>query len=201
MSQISIETYEDQYFKSMVDLVVSSFESKFCCRQTLTQEDIKNILYIMWDVKAGDHGYLHYVAKEEDLVVGVVLVQCGEIRESHKKIPIFQLFCQYGFFNILLLIYKLTVLEIYKPEDCYIEHIAVAEALRGRGIGEKLITHAEKELKDRGFSTLSLAVAKGNPAKHLYDRAGFQEIASVSSRNKEFFTGIRQWFFMRKKLI
>jgi GNAT superfamily N-acetyltransferase len=36
--------------------------------------------------------------------------------------------------------------------------------MRGRGIGEMLIAQAEKELKNRGFSSLSLAVAKGNPA-------------------------------------
>ncbi len=201
MPKINIEKYQEKYFKDMTDLIVSSFKSKLCHRQKLTPDDIKNILYTTWDIKAMDNGYLHYVAKEEEKVVGVILIKCGENRKSHKKIPVFELFRRYGLLNILLLTYKLSILEIYKPEDCYIEHIAVDETLRGMGIGEMLITYAEKELKDRGFSSLSLAVAKDNPAKRLYDRIGFKDISSVSSRNKGYFTGIRHWFFMRKRLI
>ncbi len=201
MPQINIEKYQDKYFKDMTDLIVSSFKSKLCHRQKLTPDDIKNILYTTWDITAMDNGYLHYVAKKEEKVVGVILIWCGEIQKSNKKVPAFELFRRYGFLNMLLLTYKLSILEIYKPEDCYIEHIAVDEAMRGTGIGEMLIKHAEKELKERGFSTLSLAVAKGNPAKHLYDRVGFQDINSISSRFKGYFTGIRHWFFMRKRLI
>jgi ribosomal protein S18 acetylase RimI-like enzyme len=52
--------------------------------------------------------------------------------------------------------------------------------MRGRGIGEMLIAQAEKELKNRGFSSLTLAVAKGNPAKHLYDRIGFRETSFIN---------------------
>lgn len=201
MPKIKIEKYQDKYFKDMTDLIVSSFKSKLCHRQKLTPDDIKNILYTTWDIPATDNGYLHYVVKKEEKVVGVILIRCGEIQKSNKKVPVFELFRRYGFINMLLLTYKLSILEVYKPEDCYIEHIAVDEAMRGTGIGEMLIKHAEKELKERGFSTLSLAVAKDNPAKHLYDRVGFQDINSISSRFKGYFTGIRHWFFMRKRLI
>jgi len=200
MSQINIEKYQDQYFIDMVDLIVEAFIGKLCYRQRLTQDDIKNILRISWDISSDDEGYLHYVAKKDQKIVGVILIKCKKTRKSQKKVAIFNLFRQYGFFNILILTFKLSVLEIHKPKDCYIEHIAVDESMRGQGIGERLITQAETELKNRGYSSLTLAVAKGNPAKHLYDRVGFKKVSMTNNLYMGYFAGIRQWNIMEKGL-
>jgi ribosomal protein S18 acetylase RimI-like enzyme len=202
MQQIKIENYQDTYFKEMTALITQSFLSKLCHRQSLSPNDIKKILYLTWDINTEDTGYLHYVAKEEEKVIGVILIQYGkkQKRTSRKKISIFALIRRYGFYNMLFLIYKLSVLEIHKPKNCYIEHIAVDESMRGRGIGEMLLSHGERVLKDMGFSSLSLAVAKENPAKHLYDRMGFKDIKDINSRYKGFFTGINEWIFMGKEI-
>jgi ribosomal protein S18 acetylase RimI-like enzyme len=202
MQQIKIENYQDTYFKEMTALITQSFLSKLCHRQSLSPNDIKKILYLTWDINTEDTGYLHYVAKEEEKVVGVILIQFGkkQKRTSRKKISIFPLIRSYGLYNMLFLIYKLSVLEIHKPKGCYIEHIAVDESMRGRGIGEMLLSHGERVLKDMGFSSLSLAVAKENPAKHLYDRMGFKDIKDINSRYKGFFTGINEWIFMGKEI-
>ena len=200
MTQINIEQYHDRDFKEVISLLVSSFESKFCHRQNLTSCSIENILYATWDIKENDPGYLHFVAKRQEKVVGVILIQNGKTQKSKKKIPFFSLCCRYGYFNILLLTFKLSVLEIFIPDDCYIEHIAVDKSLRGKGIGEMLLSYAEEALKDSGFTTLSLAVAESNPAKNLYDRKGFEEIKHINSCFKGFFIGISQWVFMRKNI-
>jgi ribosomal protein S18 acetylase RimI-like enzyme len=200
MPSISIEKYQDKYFEEMLSLLVSSFESKFCHRQSLTPDDIKNILYTTWNINAEDTGYLHFVAKEGERIVGAILVKCGKTEKSSKGFPVFSLCRRYGFLNILLLTFKLSVLEIFKPKDCYIEHIAVDQSMRGNGIGGLLISHSGRILKETGFSTLSLAVAKSNLAKHLYDRNGFKDVDYINSRVKGYFIGINQWVLMRKNL-
>lgn len=200
MSQITIENYQDLDFKEMTNLVVSSFKSKFCHRQKLTPDDMKDILSLTWDIKAGDTGYLHYVAKEKGKVVGVILIQYGEKQKNQRKIPFFNLFHRYGFLNMMLLTYKLSFLEIHKPQGCYIEHIAVEESMRGKGIGKMLLSHGEEKLKNMGFSSISLAVAKDNPAKDLYDRMKFNEISHRNNPFKGYFIGVRHWIFMRKEL-
>jgi Acetyltransferases len=200
MSQIQIIKYQDTDFKGIIGLLVNAFESKFLHRQNLNPNDVKHILALTWDISAADTGYLHFIAKEDERVVGTILIQCGKTQKSQKKFPFLSLVRQYGLFNMLFLTFKLSVLEIFKPQDCYIEHIAVDQLMRGKGIGEMLLFHAEETLKDMGFSTLSLAVAKENPAKHLYDRMGFQDINYMNSRFKGFFIGINEWIFMQKTL-
>lgn len=201
MTQISIEKYKDSNFKEVISLLVSSFESKFCYRQNLTISNIENILYSIWDIKAENSSYLHFVAKKDGKVVGVILIRFGKQLKSHKKIPFFHLCYCYGLFNMLLLIFKLSVLEIFTIRDCYVEHIAVDKSMRGKGVGELLISYAEEVLSGMGFSSLSLVVAESNPAKNLYDRKGFKDIEHISSRFKEYFIGINKWVFMRKSLI
>lgn len=201
MVQISIEKYQDSDFKEVISLLVSSFESKFCHRQKLTMSSIENILYSIWDIKAENSNYVHFVAKKDGKVIGVILIRLGKQRKSDKKIPFFTLCYRYGLFNMLLFIFKLAVLEMITIEDCYIEHIAVDNFTRGKGVGELLISYAEEVVRGMGFSSLSLVVAESNPAKHLYDRKGFKDIEHISSSFNEYFIGINQWVFMKKNLI
>lgn len=201
MAQISIEKYKDSDFKEVISILVSSFEKKFYHMQSLTKDSIENILYSIWDIKAENSSYVHFVAKNNEKVVGVILIQVGKQLKSNKKIPFFNLCYHYGFVNMLFMIFKLFALERFTVEDCYVEHIAVDKFMRGKGVGELLISQAEEVLSGMGFSSLSLVVAESNPAKHLYDRRGFKEIEHISSRFKGYFIGINQWVFMRKNLI
>lgn len=198
--QISIEKYQDKEFKEVISLLVSSFESKFLHRQSLNQNDIENILYSIWDIRAEDPDYLHFVAKENQKIVGVILIRYGRVRKSQKKIPFLRLSHQYGPLNTLMLMFKLFILEIFNSQECYIEHIAVDNSMRGMGIGDKLISYCEAVLIDMGYPTLTLAVAADNPAKHLYARKGFIEIKHINHWSKKFFIGISHWVFMKKFL-
>jgi ribosomal protein S18 acetylase RimI-like enzyme len=201
MAQISIEKYQDSDFKEVIAILVSSFENKFYHRQNLKMGDIENILYSIWDIKAENSSYVHFVAKKDGKVAGVILIRVGKRQKSNKKIPLFNLCYHYGLFNMLFLIFKLFALEKFTVEDCYVEHIAVNKFMRGKGIGELLISYGEEVLSGMGFSSLSLVVAESNPAKHLYDRKGFKEMEHISSSFKGYFIGINQWVFMRKNLI
>lgn len=196
--QVSIETYQDKDLKEMVPLLVSAFQSKFLHRQSLCQSDIENILYALWDIQAEDASYLHFVAKVKKKIVGVILVQYKPLSKKQTKFPFFRLSRQYGFFPMLLLLGKLFMLKTSRFEECYIEHIAVDESMRGNGIGEQLISHCEELLIKMGYPSLTLAVAADNPAKHLYHRLGFQDEKYTHDGSKEFLIGIGQWILMKK---
>lgn len=55
--------------------------------------------------------------------------------------------------------------------------VAVREGHRGRGLGARLMTELADAARAAGFSRLSLSVATDNPARRLYDRLGYREIA------------------------
>lgn len=198
--QVRIEKYQDKDFKEVISLLVSSFKSKFLHRQSLSQSDIENILYSIWHIKAEEPGYLHFVAKANQKIVGVILIQYEKTPKKRKTVPLFYLIRQYGLLNMLLLLFKLFVLESSNIQECYIEHIAVDESMRGKGVGEQLISYCETLLINMGYPTLTLTVAVNNPAKHLYSRKGFKEINYIDHGSKGFLTGISQWSFMRKNL-
>lgn len=64
--------------------------------------------------------------------------------------------------------------------------IIVKEGMRGKGIGKALIEALMKHAKEKfKIEVLHLEVYEGNPAKRLYDRAGFKEFGRQSRFIKE----------------
>ncbi|MDF7808595.1 GNAT family N-acetyltransferase [Pontiellaceae bacterium B12219] len=56
--------------------------------------------------------------------------------------------------------------------------LAVAEAVRGRGVGRKLMVRAEREARKRGSIKMNLEVRADNiPAMRLYEKLGFEKTA------------------------
>lgn len=199
MSNIRIEIYQNTDFDEMLSLIIDAFESKFCLRPKLDVSTVKDILSSIWIVPDQSLGYLHLVAKEEEKIVGVMLVKYGEQLKKHPQFSFFNLCLKYGFLNMLEFFLKLYILEAFTTKECYVEHIAVAESARGKGIGSLLLLEGEELLKKMHFKSLSLIVAKENPAKHLYERIGFKDINYLNSKSKKYFLGIGEWIFMRKE--
>jgi len=54
--------------------------------------------------------------------------------------------------------------------------LAVRPGHRGRGIGTRLLSETIDLARRRGIPALGLSVAKANPARRLYLRAGFVEV-------------------------
>ena len=54
--------------------------------------------------------------------------------------------------------------------------IAVVPSRRGRGYGHELLSGLLDCARKDGFGAISLSVAKDNPARHLYERYGFQQV-------------------------
>ena len=51
--------------------------------------------------------------------------------------------------------------------------MAVVSAFRGHGVGTRLLVALLQAARGRGYKALSLSVEDGNPARALYERAGF----------------------------
>jgi ribosomal protein S18 acetylase RimI-like enzyme len=64
----------------------------------------------------------------------------------------------------------------YVDEDTPEVTIGVDEAHRGQGIGAALLDALAERARERGFERLSLSVEPINPARRLYERAGYREI-------------------------
>jgi ribosomal protein S18 acetylase RimI-like enzyme len=56
--------------------------------------------------------------------------------------------------------------------------LAVAPAVRRRGVGTRLLAAAIEQARGAGYSAVSLSVMPENPARVLYERAGFRHVAS-----------------------
>jgi GNAT superfamily N-acetyltransferase len=56
--------------------------------------------------------------------------------------------------------------------------IAVVPSRRHHGYGSKLLGELLARARAAGYATVSLSVERDNPARHLYERYGFREVAS-----------------------
>lgn len=55
--------------------------------------------------------------------------------------------------------------------------IGVEPGYRGEGVGTRLLRAVHDALRDRGVEAVSLSVERANPARHLYERAGYRPVS------------------------
>ena len=53
--------------------------------------------------------------------------------------------------------------------------IGVVGEARGRGVGRALLAALRELAREQGYRALSLSVDRQNPARRLYERAGFRD--------------------------
>lgn len=82
----------------------------------------------------------------------------------------------------------------------HIAEIHVAAEMRGQGIGAALLEQLEREGRARGASRLSLTTATNNPARRLYERAGFRVTETRTDPEFEAATGVAGRVLMVKVL-
>ena len=58
--------------------------------------------------------------------------------------------------------------------DPWLPELFVGAGFQGRGLGGLLLGHALRGCANAGYARLGLTVSEGNPARHLYERFGFE---------------------------
>jgi ribosomal protein S18 acetylase RimI-like enzyme len=66
-----------------------------------------------------------------------------------------------------------------QPHRGEIAKLLVRRSARRRGIGERLMAHAEQEAKHEGRTLLVLDTVTGDPAERLYDRLGWTRVGVI----------------------
>lgn len=66
-------------------------------------------------------------------------------------------------------------------EGAWVLTVGLADRARGLGLGAALVAHALHGTGRAGLPRLGLSVTEGNPARRLYDAAGFRVVSRVLS--------------------
>lgn len=73
--------------------------------------------------------------------------------------------------------FRIGILRLSASEDIvYIRDLQILPTYQNRGAGSFAVAFTESLAGERNFSKIGLRVFLVNPAKHLYNRLGFQEI-------------------------
>jgi len=92
-------------------------------------------------------------------------------------------------------------IEMRPPRGAYlVNEVDVHPAFRNRGIGGKLLDHAEADARRRGHGSMSLSTSTTNPAQHLYTRHGYRIVETRLDAGYEKITGIPGRVLMVKDL-
>jgi ribosomal protein S18 acetylase RimI-like enzyme len=81
-----------------------------------------------------------------------------------------------------------------------IGELHVDAAVRGRGVGGALLAHAETAARAGHAPRLALTTRTNNPARRLYERAGFEVVSTRTHPRYERYTGAEGRVLMVKEL-
>lgn len=88
----------------------------------------------------------------------------------------------------------------HSPGSLHVEELHVAPARRSRGLGARLLAHAEARARERGLRGLQLTTLSESPARRLYERAGYRVIAERTAPGYRERTGSPGRVLMEKTL-
>jgi ribosomal protein S18 acetylase RimI-like enzyme len=86
------------------------------------------------------------------------------------------------------------------PDAFAVVELYVDEAVRGRGIGGKLLDFGEEQARAGGWKRMCLETGVTNPARRLYERHGFAVIQTKLDSTYERLTGSPGRILMVKDL-
>jgi ribosomal protein S18 acetylase RimI-like enzyme len=81
-----------------------------------------------------------------------------------------------------------------------VREVHVRAEVRGRGLGTLLLRPAEEDATRHGRRTLALTTRTNNPARALYERLGYQTIATRTNKRYLRYSGAEGRVLMVKKL-
>ena len=94
----------------------------------------------------------------------------------------------------------LLELENLAAATWYVNAVAAFPDARGLGVGTQLMQWAEQRASELGLRGVSLIVSDGNPgARKLYDRIGYEEVASRPMVKEQWHNDGRNWVLMIRR--
>jgi ribosomal protein S18 acetylase RimI-like enzyme len=142
------------------------------------------------------------VAVRDGRVVG--MLQSGD--EAGERVDlrvVLGVLCIFGFgvLDFLRRDRARAAVQIRRPADSlHIAEVHVLAAMRGAGIGAALLADVEHRARAAHRSALSLTTTTSNPARRLYERAGFSVIETREDPTYRALTGIAGRVLMVKRL-
>jgi ribosomal protein S18 acetylase RimI-like enzyme len=95
---------------------------------------------------------------------------------------------------------RLRVNPSLPPDAYYIAEFDVDPEYRNKGVGARLLEHAEQDARGLGLRKMSLVTTTDNPARRLYERHGFGVVETKTDSSYERYTGIAGRLLMVKDL-
>ena len=130
----------------------------------------------------------HRVAELDGEVVGTAVGYTGAMAKDFLWPALGHIFHCYGLIGAVRVIRRgLQIEKIIVPPSrqdmFYIGNVAVLPALRGRGIGRRIMAHMHAEGRDLGATLCALDVSAENPrAQALYTQLGYRVVKENPSR-------------------
>ena len=197
---LTIREFESNDTKSVIKILVHSFENKF---QHLLNFDTERLIELLLESRYFDDEFQegYWVAKYNNEIKGVIKLSWHNKKEKKitGKVSFKELVKKYGLMKVIGLNLALLILSSKpKKRDCYIEHIAVAKSARGLGIGHELLKKAkEYAFENPDFERLTLFVTQENiQAIKLYKKLGFDVVYKKTSFLTKLFFNQKVWFYM-----
>jgi len=142
------------------------------CKFIGEQNPTKAQEFLCTFVKSEQNQYSYtncYVAVEEDVIIGAILVYDGERLEELRKPVLDHIHANFD--------PKLHVEDETQAGEYYIDSIGVSPLHQGKGVGSQLLQFVIHERVISEGQTLGLLADKRNPsAKKLYLRLGFKPV-------------------------
>lgn len=129
------------------------------------------------------------IAMQEGKAIGVMIVFTGSDIGRLNRGLYFPILKQYKLRGKLALIFRALPLVFIKEtmrNEYFLSNLVVKRQYRNKGIGKKMLHHAEDLAKEAGFNRIGLVVDLDNQkARHFYDKNGYKvkAINLVSNRH------------------
>lgn len=148
-----------------------------------------NSLMKLFSSNAGRFGFGNALVAEADgESVGLLVSYPGKKLSSLDLKTFPHLFSAMGFSRVFDFIRRGIFLPGGKEaeaDEYYISNVGVIPSAQGRGIGARLLAHADEIARSMQLSKCSLLVSlKNDGARRLYERNGYQIVLTVQNKNQ-----------------
>lgn len=159
---------------------------------------------------AQDHNRFSYrfadvaVAADSPAAVGLVISYPGRMLGPLATTMAKQLFAMYGvtgFVSFVTRALPLVDVREARPDEYFINTLAVSPDAQGQGIGTQVLSFAEQKARDAHCRDCALSVDEMNVgARRLYERLGYRVVATIGPRRPRCSRGHTGYHRMVKAL-